>query len=101
MPRCGVAAPSDTEGIVELIRSAYRGDASRQGWTSEADLVEGERINAEQVLAMIRGQASRMLVLDTDEGIVACCALEDREAVGPSWHICPRQPSRPPAFAGV
>ena len=78
MPRCRVAAPSDTEGIVELIRSAYRGDASRQGWTSEADLVEGERIDAEQVLAMIRGQASRMLVLDTDEGVVACCALEDQ-----------------------
>jgi N-acetylglutamate synthase-like GNAT family acetyltransferase len=78
MPRCRLAAPSDAEGLVDLIRSAYRGVASRQGWTSEADLVDGQRIDAEQVLAMIRGQASRMLVLDTDDGLVACCALEDQ-----------------------
>jgi len=78
MPRFRVAAPADAERLVDLIRSAYRGDASRQGWTSEADLVEGERISAEQVLGIIRGQATRMLVLDADDGVVACCALEDQ-----------------------
>src|SRR6202012_2825047 len=60
------------------IRSAYRGAASRVGWTSEADLVEGERTGTGQVLDMINGPSSMMLVLEEGDGIVACCQLADR-----------------------
>ncbi len=31
---------------VALVESAYRGDASRTGWTTEADLLSGQRLNA-------------------------------------------------------
>jgi ribosomal protein S18 acetylase RimI-like enzyme len=71
------ARPADAGALVELIRSAYRGDTSRAGWTSEADLVEGERISAGQVRAMIERSGSLMLIAETEAGIVACCQLEN------------------------
>jgi len=73
-----LAVPADTERLVQLVRSAYRGESSRQGWTSEADLVGGDRINAKQVLAMIEGANSLMLVFDDGNSIIACCHVEDR-----------------------
>jgi ribosomal protein S18 acetylase RimI-like enzyme len=72
-----VAVRGDAERLVELIRSAYRGESSRQGWTSEADLVQGERISADQVRAIIDGPRSLMLVLEDGPGLLACCQLED------------------------
>ncbi len=61
------------------MRSAYRGEESRQGGTSEADLVEGDRIDEEGVLALIAGARSRLIVLDDEGGgLLGCCQLEDR-----------------------
>lgn len=73
-----LAVLADADRLVELIRSAYRGEASRQGWASEADLVGGDRISVEQVLSMMDGPSSMMLVLDDENGVIACCQLEDR-----------------------
>lgn len=44
------ATLDDAETIAERVNSAYRGDVSRQGWTTEADLLGGQRTDA----AMIR-----------------------------------------------
>ncbi len=37
------ASVQDAPAIAELVNSAYRGDSSRQGWTTEADLISGQR----------------------------------------------------------
>jgi ribosomal protein S18 acetylase RimI-like enzyme len=74
------AVPADAEALVALIRSAYRGDTSRAGWTSEADLVSGDRIDSGQVLAMIGGPGSVLIVLDGEDGLTGCCQVEDRGA---------------------
>ena len=43
-----VAIPEEIPFLVELINSAYRGEASRAGWTTEADFVGGDlRTDAE------------------------------------------------------
>jgi ribosomal protein S18 acetylase RimI-like enzyme len=73
-----LAVPADATRLVELIRSAYRGEASRDGWTSEADLVEGDRIDLAQVRHIIATPDSMMIVLGQGDGITACCAVEDR-----------------------
>jgi ribosomal protein S18 acetylase RimI-like enzyme len=73
-----LAVPADAEALVTLIRSAYRGESSRQGWTSEADLVDGDRIDADQVRAIISGPRSVLIVSDGMDGPVACCQVEDR-----------------------
>jgi ribosomal protein S18 acetylase RimI-like enzyme len=76
---------TDVDTLVELIESAYRGDASRAGWTTEADLLAGQRTDPEGVRDVITAAGSRLLVAEhaPTEGpgeIVACCQLQKREA---------------------
>ena len=47
---------ADIPALVALVTSAYRGDVSRQGWTTEADLLDGQRIDPD-VLARDIGRA--------------------------------------------
>jgi len=39
------ATPADIPRLAQLVNRAYRGDASRQGWTTEAHLLDGQRID--------------------------------------------------------
>ena len=73
-----LARADDADALTELIKSAYRGEASQAGWTSEADLVEGERISVDQVRAMIGHGGSLMLAGENETGVVACCQLQNR-----------------------
>ncbi|MFE9810580.1 GNAT family N-acetyltransferase [Streptomyces sp. NPDC005548] len=72
------AKDNDVDVLVALIESAYRGDASRAGWTTEADILEGQRIDPEGVLAVIESSDSRLLTVERDGTVVACCQLEHR-----------------------
>jgi ribosomal protein S18 acetylase RimI-like enzyme len=78
------ATADDVSEIVALVESAYRGDASRAGWTTEADLLDGQRTDPESVRAIVTSTTSGML-LARDRGgqLLACCQLERRaEGVG-------------------
>lgn len=72
------ATDADVDVLVGLIESAYRGDASRAGWTTEADILEGQRTDPEGVLQVIKSPDSRLLTVEQDGRIVACCQLEHR-----------------------
>ncbi|MEU8690308.1 GNAT family N-acetyltransferase [Streptomyces sp. NPDC048665] len=72
------ATYADVDALVALIESAYRGDASRAGWTTEADILEGQRTDPEGVLDVIKSPDSRLLAVERDGRIVACCQLEHR-----------------------
>jgi ribosomal protein S18 acetylase RimI-like enzyme len=72
------ATDADVDALVALIESAYRGDASRAGWTTEADILEGQRTDPEGVLEVIKSPDSRLLTVERDGEIVACCQLEHR-----------------------
>ncbi|GAA4312101.1 GNAT family N-acetyltransferase [Streptomyces venetus] len=72
------AADADVDELVMLIESAYRGDASRVGWTTEADILQGQRTDPEGVLAVIKSPESRLVTVERDGRIVACCQLEHR-----------------------
>jgi ribosomal protein S18 acetylase RimI-like enzyme len=67
----GLATPADAEDILTLVESAYRGESSRAGWTTEAELLGGQRTDREEVDALI-GDASVAIVL----------ARQHRELVG-------------------
>ncbi len=47
------ARASDVEAVVALIESAYRGDASRAGWTTEADLLGGQRTDPQEISSLL------------------------------------------------
>ena len=70
-----VAEPVDGPAIVELVESAYRGDASRSGWTTEADLLGGQRTDLEAVHELIGADDSQIVLLLVDGELVACCHL--------------------------
>ncbi|WP_055524386.1 GNAT family N-acetyltransferase [Streptomyces graminilatus] len=72
------ATEADVDVLVALIESAYRGDASRAGWTTEADILEGQRTDAAGVLDVVKSADSRLLTVEQDGRVVACCQLEHR-----------------------
>ncbi|CAL9281657.1 GNAT family N-acetyltransferase [Streptomyces sp. NPDC052644] len=72
------AVEADVPALVELVESAYRGDASRAGWTTEADILDGQRTDPDGVRAVISTPGSRLVAVERDGGLVACCQLERR-----------------------
>ncbi|GAA3887083.1 GNAT family N-acetyltransferase [Streptomyces sp. NPDC003631] len=72
------ATDADVDTLVALIESAYRGDSSRAGWTTEADILEGQRTDPEGVLEVVKSPDSRLLTVERDGAVVACCQLEHR-----------------------
>ncbi|MFH9855727.1 GNAT family N-acetyltransferase [Streptomyces althioticus] len=72
------ATAADVDALVELIESAYRGESSRTGWTTEADILHGQRTDREGVLEVVDAPDSRLLTVERDGRIVACCQLEHR-----------------------
>ncbi|MFB4426401.1 GNAT family N-acetyltransferase [Streptomyces sp. QL37] len=72
------ATDDDVPVLVRLVESAYRGDASRAGWTTEADILQGQRTDADGVREVLAAPGGRVLVAERDCGPVACCQLEHR-----------------------
>ncbi|KAK0642080.1 putative acetyltransferase [Cercophora newfieldiana] len=71
-----VATPADAPLLQPLVQSAYRGDTSRLGWTTEADLLAGERIDIPGVLSKITLPNSAVLIgTDPAGALTACCEI--------------------------
>jgi ribosomal protein S18 acetylase RimI-like enzyme len=70
------ATADDVDAIVALVESAYRGDASRGGWTTEADLLDGRRTDADDVRGCVEAGQSVILLAEridrTAPGLLAC-----------------------------
>lgn len=52
------ATLADVSAVVELVESAYRGAGSRAGWTTEADLLDGQRTDEIEIREIISGAHS-------------------------------------------
>ncbi|MBZ9594390.1 MULTISPECIES: GNAT family N-acetyltransferase [Streptomyces] len=72
------AVEADVPELVALVESAYRGDASRAGWTTEADYLDGQRTDPDGVRAVIAGRDGVLLVVERAGELVACCHIEHR-----------------------
>ncbi len=72
------AAPEDVAAVVELVESAYRGESSRAGWTTEADLLDGQRTDPDEVAEAL----CDLTVAEREGDVVGCCALVPREDHG-------------------
>lgn len=73
-----VAEPRDVDAIVSLVESAYRGDPSRAGWTTEADLLGGRRTGADEVGPLV--DAGALLVVEREDGLVASVLVRRESA---------------------
>lgn len=70
------AVAADVDAIVALVESAYRGDSSRRGWTTEADLLDGRRTNAADVAGLLASPDAAVLLASVDDELLACCHIE-------------------------
>ena len=59
------AVASDADAIAAIVNSAYRGESSRKGWTTEADLLEGARTNSTEINELISANGSAILLAET------------------------------------
>ena len=76
------ATPADVDAIVDLVESAYRGHVSRAGWTTEADLLDGARIDAEGIQGDLDRPRSTILLAERDGQLVACAHVADVDGKG-------------------
>lgn len=70
------ATPADISALDQLVNSAYRGDSSRKGWTTEADLLGGIRTDEAGLQAMLDKPDATILTYKTDGQLVGCVYLE-------------------------
>jgi len=64
--RTRLATGEDTDAMIQLINSAYRGESSRLGWTTEADLLGGQRTDAREITALLADPAGCFLLADDE-----------------------------------
>jgi GNAT superfamily N-acetyltransferase len=81
------AVAEDTSELSALVNSAYRGDSSREGWTTEADFLGGQRTDPQSLENQIAQPNYFILCLREKESneLRACVALEkfkDNKGVG-------------------
>ncbi len=65
------ATLQDVEGILALVESAYRGDSSRQGWTTEADMIAGQRTDLEEITELMTSPGSYFLLMERQATLIA------------------------------
>lgn len=76
------ATESDIPTIVALVESAYRGDVSRQGWTTEADLLDGQRVDPLAITQELARPLSRILLARRGDELLACAHVAVDEGAG-------------------
>ncbi|TQM17643.1 ribosomal protein S18 acetylase RimI-like enzyme [Pseudoxanthomonas sp. 3HH-4] len=76
------ATLADIPDLVTLVTSAYRGDVSKRGWTTEADLLDGQRIDADALRRDIERPRSRIVIAERDGALLACAHVADDDGTG-------------------
>ncbi len=72
------ATGADAVALAHFVNAAYRGESSKAGWTTEADLLGGQRVDAAGLRALI-GTPGNVVLLHEPAGVIlACVALEKR-----------------------
>lgn len=73
------AAHADIGHVVALVNSAYRGASSKRGWTTEADFLDGQRTDAEEITKLIDTPGSMILLCYQDQDLIGSAHLERAE----------------------
>ncbi len=69
---------TDASELNKLINSAYRGEYSKKGWTTEADLLDGLRTDQTLVEEIIRKESAEILIYLENQKILGCVRLDNK-----------------------
>lgn len=72
------AEEKQSQEITSLVNSVYRGENSKKGWTTEADILGGIRISAEKVRDIISSKNNVILLASLDDKIIGSVHLEKK-----------------------
>ncbi len=70
------ASERDAPALNRLVNSAYRGESSRAGWTTEAHLLDGQRTDEDWLRDIIATPDQVILIHEQDGAPTACVLLE-------------------------
>jgi len=73
-----IAEPKDSENVCDLVNSVYRGDNAKKGWTTEADLLEGIRIDINKVNEIISSENNVLLLITDQDKVIGSVHLEKK-----------------------
>ena len=77
MIRFQTATPAQSQDLAHLINSAYRGEYSELGWTSEAKILGGQRTDPEELERLIKTPHNQIELAyeDRSEKLIGCVHL--------------------------
>jgi ribosomal protein S18 acetylase RimI-like enzyme len=70
---------ADIASLNTLINSAYRGEFSKKGWTTEAHILEGSRTTEAELLEIIQDKHNTILKYSEHNKIIGCVLLKAKE----------------------
>ncbi|MEN2399990.1 GNAT family N-acetyltransferase [Flavobacterium sp. MC2016-06] len=73
------ATLADIPALNILINSAYRGESSKKGWTTEANLLEGKRTTEEELTETIQNPKNTILKFTENGKIISSVLLVEKE----------------------
>ncbi|MFQ6603533.1 GNAT family N-acetyltransferase [Flavobacterium sp. C3NV] len=73
------ATLQDIPSLNILINSAYRGETSKKGWTTEAHLLEGKRTNEEELTTFFLDPKNTFLKFTENDQIIGSVLLVEKE----------------------
>jgi N-acetylglutamate synthase-like GNAT family acetyltransferase len=73
------ATIDDVSSLNKLINSAYRGESSKIGWTTEADLLEGGRTTEKELIEIIQDKKNTFLKFTENNQIIGCVLLIEKK----------------------
>lgn len=65
--------------ITNLVNSAYRGETSKKGWTTEAHILEGTRITETELTETLSDANNTILVYQENETIIGTVLLTNKK----------------------
>ncbi|MFV8372223.1 GNAT family N-acetyltransferase [Flavobacterium sp. LB2P74] len=73
------ATVDDVSLLNTLINSAYRGESSKKGWTTEANILEGLRTTEQELTETIENPKNTLLKFTANNAIIGCVLLIEKE----------------------
>ena len=77
-PKISIASLVDVADITALLNSAYRGESSKQGWTTEVHLIGGNQRTDEPSLQQVMKLADSIVLkyINDEQKIIGCVNLQ-------------------------
>lgn len=74
-----LCAEEDVPLLDRLVNSAYRGEDSKKGWTTEADLLAGIRTDSNSLKGMLDTAGAVILKATADDGSICGCVYLEKQ----------------------